>query len=112
MKKKKIAIISIIIVVVLAISSLVYYVVTKNDKDTTLNFIDKKWIEDNKNKVFDIAVTNNIPIFNYKGDGVFFEFINSIEKDTKIDFNPISYNYGSNSDSEYAFKIKKNLDNN
>ncbi|MDD3186962.1 MAG: GGDEF domain-containing protein [Bacilli bacterium] len=109
MKNNKAIIISIIVIILLAISSVVYYVYTKEDSDTTLNLIDKKWIESNKNKVFDISVINNIPIFNYKGDGIFFDFINDIESDTELDFNPISYNYSEEVPSEYSFGIKKEL---
>lgn len=110
MKNKKTVIISVIILLVL--SGIMYFALTKEDEDTTLNLIDKKWIESNKNKVFDISIVNNIPIFNYKGTGVFFDFINEIEENTKLDFNPISYNYNSELTSDYAFKITKEYNNN
>ena len=109
MKNKKTVIISIIVIVLLSISGISYFVLTKEDKDTTLSIIDKRWIESNKNKVFDISIVNNIPIFNYKGNGVFFDFINEIEESTKLDFNPISYNYRVEPNSGYAFKITKEL---
>lgn len=109
MKNKKTVIISIIVIVLLSISGILYFVLTKEDKDTTLSIIDKRWIESNKNKVFDISIVNNIPIFNYKGNGVFFDFINEIEESTKLDFNPISYNYRVEPNSGYAFKITKEL---
>lgn len=109
MKNKKTVIISIIVIVLLSISGILYFVLTKEDKDTTLSIIDKRWIESNKNKVFDISIVNNIPIFNYKGNGVFFDFINEIEESTKLDFNPISYNYRVEPTSGYAFKITKEL---
>lgn len=110
MKKGKTIIIAVIVVIVLLAASATYYIFTKEDTSTTLNLIDKKWIESNKNKLFDIAVVNNIPVFNYKGDGIFFDFINDIEKDTLLDFNPISYNYNADVNNEYSFKIKKNLE--
>lgn len=109
MKNKKTVIISIIVIVLLSISGILYFVLTKEDKDTTLSIIDKRWIESNKNKVFDISIVNNIPIFNYKGNGVFFDFINEIGESTKLDFNPISYNYRVEPNSGYAFKITKEL---
>ncbi|MCI5835153.1 MAG: GGDEF domain-containing protein [Firmicutes bacterium] len=109
MKNKKTVIISIIVIVLLSMSGILYFVLTKEDKDTTLSIIDKRWIESNKNKVFDISIVNNIPIFNYKGNGVFFDFINEIEESTKLDFNPISYNYRVEPTSSYAFKITKEL---
>ena len=112
MKNKKAIIITVIITILLISSGILYFVFTTEDEETTLSLVDKKWIESNKNKVFDIAVVNNIPVFNYKGNGVFFEFISAIENDTKLDFNPISYNYGSDSNSSYAFKITKELNEN
>lgn len=107
MKSKKTIIITVIVILGLLLSGGLFLIFTKEDKDTTLSLVDKRWIENNKNKVFDVALVNNIPVFNYKGNGVFFEFLTAIETDTKLDFNPIAYNYGSDHSSEYAFRITK-----
>lgn len=88
MKNKKTVIISIIVIVLLSISGILYFVLTKEDKDTTLSIIDKRWIESNKNKVFDISIVNNIPIFIIKEMVFSLIFINEIEESTKLDFNP------------------------
>lgn len=112
MKNKKAIIITLIVIVALLLTGVLYFKFSNEKEDTTLSLIDRRWIESNKNKVFDIAIVNNIPVFNYKGNGVFFDFISSIEKDTKLDFNPIAYNYGSEESNEYSFKITKELNDN
>lgn len=109
MKNKKKLAISLSIIGIIVVISLTYFILTKEDKDTTLSLIDKQWIESNKNKVIDISIVNNIPIFNYMGEGVFFDFINDIEEDTKLDFNPISYAYKSEITTSYLFQIKKEI---
>ena len=74
MKNKKIIIISIVIIIILILSLGTYYIFTKEDKDTTLNLLEKQWIENNKNKVIDMGIVNEIPVFNYNGEGLFFDF--------------------------------------
>ena len=105
MKKKKIAIISIILIIILSILTGLYTYLNKKDKNTTLTILEKQWIEKNKNKVIDLSVVNDIPVFNYDGNGVFFDFISSLEKNTELNFNKLSYEYGENPTSNYAFKI-------
>lgn len=105
MKNKKIIIISIVIIIILILSLGTYYIFTKEDKDTTLNLLEKQWIENNKNKVIDMGIVNEIPVFNYNGEGLFFDFLNSLEKITNLEFNKISYTIDSKIESPYAFKI-------
>lgn len=105
MKKKKIIITSIIITIILLISATIYLFLNKQDKNTTLTILEKQWIEKNKNEVIDLSIVNNIPIFNYDGNGVFFDFIDSLEKSTELNFNKLSYEYGNEPTSEYAFKV-------
>ncbi|MFV0249891.1 MAG: diguanylate cyclase domain-containing protein [Bacilli bacterium] len=112
MKKKKILIISIIFVIIALISSICYYILTKEDKVSTLNIIEKQWIEDNKNNIIDLSIVNNIPIFNYNGEGVIFDFINSIESDTGLEFNKISYELGKEVKSDYSFSLVNNIEDN
>jgi diguanylate cyclase (GGDEF)-like protein len=112
MKNKKVVITSIIVVILLVVSLGVYYVFTKEDKNTTLNLLEKQWIESNKNKVIDMGIINEIPVFNYNGEGIFFDFLNQLEKDTGLEFNKVSYTIDVVPKSEYAFKIvDKKADN-
>lgn len=82
-----------------------YFIFTKEDKNTTLNLLEKQWIESNKNKVVDIGVINEIPIFNYNGSGLIFNFIKDLEEVTGLDLNKVSYQYNEKADFEYSFSI-------
>ena len=37
--------------------------------------MEKSWISDNKNKVIDIFVDDELPVFSLKGTGVFYDYI-------------------------------------
>ena len=110
MTKKQVIITSITLIVILILGWVFYYFFLNQDEKSTLTIVEKKWIERNKNNIVDIGIINNIPIFNYDGEGVFFEFIKKIEKDTGLEFNEISYDLGSTETTEYAFKIKEKAD--
>lgn len=112
MTKKQVIITSITLIVILILVWVFYYFFLNQDEKSTLTIVEKKWIEKNKNNIVDIGIINNIPIFNYDGEGVFFEFIKKIEKDTGLEFNEISYDLGSTETPEYAFKIKEKADDN
>ena len=112
MNKKKIIIISIVVILIGLLSFGIYSYFNKEDKNTTLTIVEKQWIESNKNNVIDLSIVNNIPIFNYNGKGVFFDFIDSLEKDTGLNFNKLSYEVGSDEISDYSFQIKNKIDKN
>lgn len=105
MNKKKVVIISIIISVLAIIGAGIYLFLNRQDKKTTLTILEKQWIEKNKNEIIDLSIVNNIPVFNYEGSGLFFDFIKSLEKDTGLNFNKLSYEVGNQPTSTYSFKI-------
>ena len=109
--KKIVAIIASIIIVIIGSLS-VYTVFFKQDKDTTLTLIEKQWIENNKNHIIDLSIVNNIPIFNYNGTGILFDFIDELEEKTGLEFNKIPYSLSNEASSEYAFKITNKLEEN
>ena len=111
MKNKKILITIISIVIAVALSLVIYFVFVKQDKYTTLTFAEKQWIESNKNKVIDLAVVNEIPIVSYNGEGIFLDFLENLENDTKLSFNKVAYTSGSEMQSEYALKVTDSIDN-
>lgn len=112
MKKKKL-LIGIIISVAIAIAGIVAYVVlTKEDQTTTLNIIEKQWIESNKNKRFDFSIVTNIPLFSYDGEGIFLDFLDNMEEVTGLEFNRISTKLGANSTIEYGFNVVDELNDN
>ncbi|MDD2505564.1 MAG: GGDEF domain-containing protein, partial [Bacilli bacterium] len=103
MKNKKFLIIGIVSLVILLLGG--YFIFTMEDKNTTLNLMEKQWIENNKNTVMDIGVINNIPIFNYDGTGVFFDFLENLEKTTGLALNKVPFQYNDKIELDYAFNI-------
>lgn len=112
MNRKRWIMISIIAILILAIGGGLYYYFGKEDDKTTLTLAEKKWIESNKNNIIDIGVVNDIPIFNYDGEGFIFDFLADIEKDTGLEFNEISYDYGTASNTVYTFGILDKVSDN
>lgn len=104
MKNRKWLIVGIVAVLII-ISGIVIYILNREDSDTTLTILEKKWIESNKNTVIDLEILNNISLLNYEGEGIFFDFLESLETDTDLAFNKVSYNKISDTESDYAFKI-------
>lgn len=99
---KKTKIIIILIILLISVFGLIWFL-TKEDAQTSLNVVEKKWIENNKNKLIDISAPDEIPVISNNGRGIFFDFLNSLESDTDLDFNKLSYK-NENNISGYALK--------
>ena len=112
MKNKKVLIVIIVVALFLVLSGGIYFYLNKEDKDSTLTLLEKQWIENNKNKVVDFAITSNIPIFNYDGSGIFLDFLDSLETNVGLEFNKVSYAYNNEEDVEYGFFIVDTLEDN
>ncbi len=110
MKNKKVIIISILVILILIVGFLIYNFLTKEDKITTLNLFEKQWIESNKNNVIDMSIIDGIPILSYNGEGIIVDFLNSLNKETNLSFNKISYKLGDEVKSDYAFKLVDNVE--
>ena len=108
MKKKKGLIIFLILLIIAGAFGVYYFVYNKEDEKTTLTLNEKTWIENNKNKVLDIGVVNDIAILNFSGEGLFFNFLEDIEDNTGLEFNKVSYPAYEKIETDYAFKrVKK-----
>jgi len=109
MKKKLIIIIPIIIAIIAFVVVYRYY--NKEDKTTTLTVVEKKWVEENKEKVVDFEVINDYPLYGMNGEGVFFDFINDFEKNINLEFNKIPYlKESAPTTSGYRIRILNNED--
>ncbi|MBE6153003.1 MAG: GGDEF domain-containing protein [Firmicutes bacterium] len=105
-KSRKILLILGIAILSIGLITTAYVLLTTPDKDTTLTALEKRWVEQNKNKKINVAVLNDIPVYGYEGEGVFFDYLKDFEKDIKLIFNKVSYNYGDTpSLYEYKFEI-------
>lgn len=99
---KKIVFLTILVIVLLASTfGIIYF--TKNDKETNLTVLETMWIEKNKNNVLDISIYSEMPIVSYNGQGLAFDFLNSLEDDTGLTFNKVSYKLNSEYSTDYAF---------
>lgn len=103
--KKKLILFLIIALTVFILGIFLFFALTHEDKNTSLNFLDKQWIDSNKNKRFDFSIVPNIPIYSYDGEGIFLDFVSDLESVTGLEFNKISEVYGKESNSSYGFKI-------
>lgn len=110
MKKKGLIITLCVFFSIICLLLIYYYGV--EDKNTSLTVSQKKWIERNKNKVIDFAVFDEVPIINNNGAGIVFDFLDSLEKDTGLEFNKLSYSNNSDYNSEYSIKVSSDSKNN
>ena len=90
-KKSKKWLVGLIIVVLIGVLIALILNARSNGENTSLNLSQKKWIEANKKEVINVSVANNIPVFSNEGEGVFFDYIEKLEKNTGLTFNLISY---------------------
>lgn len=110
MKKNKL-LIGIIISIVVVISGIsIYFLLTKEDQTTTLNIIEKQWIESNKNQRFDFSIVTDVPLFSYEGKGIFLDFLDNMEEVTGLKFNRISTKLDDTNTSDYGFDIVDSID--
>ena len=106
-KKTKIIIIAIVAVVILSIGGIILF---KNlNNENSLSNSEKKWLDNNSNKVLSIAVPNDIPVFGSTGAGVFFDFVDYLSSDLNIKINKNTVPYLSES-TGYGFEVSKTYD--
>ncbi|MDD2625287.1 MAG: diguanylate cyclase [Tenericutes bacterium] len=100
--KKKLIIIgvfSLLIIIFLLIS----FLFRKKEENFDLTLNEKRWIENNKNKVIDISIVNDIPIFANEGEGIILTFLDYFEQTTGLDLNKLSND--STSTYDLSFRI-------
>lgn len=110
MKNKKTIWIIAIVLIVLCGGFVTYRYLTKEDAKTSLTIIEKQWIDKNKNEVIDISIINDIPIFNYEGEGLILDYLTSLEENTGLSFNKLAHSLGSEAKSEYVFTLKDEVE--
>lgn len=112
MKKKnksKFGLIIGIVAFLLVAAVVILLILFREDKKTSLTILEKRWIEDNKNKIIDIGITYDIPMYSLSGEGVVFEFISDLEKNTGLEFNKVPYELSKEISQEYYFTNAKEL---
>lgn len=105
-KKKRNTIITIIVILLMFIGSAIYLFLNYTHDENSLTVLEKKWITDNINKIVDVNVYNDIPVYGYNGEGIIFDFLEYFTKENKINFNKISYYVDSSfQEADISFKI-------
>lgn len=108
MKKK--FFVGIVITLILSILGFsVYYFITREDKVTTLNLIEKQWIENNKNNKIDISILSNVPVLANGGEGIIIDFFDKLNEVTNLNFNKVSYNVLDDIKTSYSLKLVSEL---
>lgn len=89
--KKRLVIAFLILILAFFVGFITYSVLTDDNK---LSVAEKSWINKNINTVQNINVLNDVNIFGNTGTGVFYEFINDLKLEYKLQINPITFNLG------------------
>lgn len=102
----------IITIIILLLGAGIYFFLIAEDEDTSLTILERQWIMKNKETLIDINVPNNLAVLADNGEGIVFDFLSKIERETELEFNLKSYNYlDNNSDMEnLSFLVLENDD--
>lgn len=106
--KKTKKIVLIILSIVIVIGAILFSLIYVNNSKSGYTLLEKKWISDNKNDAVTIKMDNNIPMFSYSGEGIFYDYINDLSKDTDLNLDVITTNV---SDYEFIESNKRNYNN-
>lgn len=83
-KKKYFLIGGLILILLVLIFGILYYV---NNSKNNYSFSEKSWINNNVNDIKAVNVQGSLPIFSENGEGVFYDYLREMEKDTGLTFN-------------------------
>lgn len=112
MKKNKSKLLLIIFIPVVILISIILFIVLSTKDKNSLNLEEKKWIDQNKSNVIDIAVLNDVPILGYDGDGIIYNYLDFVTKNYSINFNIIPYKIGIDINYDYKVNIVDELTQN
>lgn len=107
MKNKKVnTIITFVIVGIILLVGGIFFFLNYSSNGNSLTVLEKKWITDYTNKVVDVQIRNDIPIYGYNGSGIIFDFLDYFTEKYTIQFNKIPY-YSSDSkkDGTVSFQV-------
>ena len=74
----------IITIIIVLLGAGVYFFLTLPDDETSLTVLEKRWIMRNKKTLIDVNVPNNLSILADDGEGVVFDYLKKVEKDTGL----------------------------
>lgn len=107
MKKKQLFIILPVVAFLIAFIGVFFYFNSINKK-TNFTLSEKEWLEENVNTKIDFAIVNNYPVYGMDGEGVFFNYVESLENKTGLTFNKIPVLDSEEAKSNYSIRILNN----
>lgn len=87
MKKNNKKIIIISISIVLSILFFLAIMVYLNNSQNNFTFLEKKWMDNNSNNIIDVYVEKDLPMFSSNGSGIYYDFVETLGKNTGLTFN-------------------------
>jgi len=90
-KKKKNTIITLVVIALILFSGIIFFLLNYSSDDSSLTILEKKWITDYANKMVDVEVFNDVPVYGYNGNGMIFDFLDVLTDKYDIQFNKTSY---------------------
>ncbi len=108
MKKKSIYIFIIILALLGILFGLIIASVNKSN-EYNLSLSEKNWIEKNKTKIFSVDIQNGLIYFSKDGSGLFFDYIDYVQNETKLQVEPIIYT-DVKMNNTYFHVVKKGID--
>ena len=71
--------------------SIIIFILNYTKDSSSFSIIEKNWINNNANKIIDVSVYNNVPIYGQKGEGVAFSYLEEFTNSYGIEFKKVSY---------------------
>jgi len=71
--------------------AIVVFVLNYTKDDSSFSLLEKNWISSNSNKILDVSIYNDIPIYGENGEGIAFSFLENFSNTHGLEFNKISY---------------------
>ncbi len=107
MKKKIVWVV--LALVLIGLAGTAFYFYWNRLENHAFNAEEEQWLQSNKSNVVDIYIPRDIAGLTYMGNGVFFDFVETLEKKTEIPFNEVAYEVLEDvSDKPYAIELVEN----
>ena len=82
--KKYFLVIGLVLILLVLVFGILYYV---NNSESSYSFSEKSWINNNVNVRKAVNIQGSLPIFSENGEGVFYDYLREMERDTGLTFN-------------------------
>jgi len=82
--KKYFLVIGLVLILLVLVFGILYYV---NNSESSYSFSEKSWINNNVNERKAVNIQGSLPIFSENGEGVFYDYLREMERDTGLTFN-------------------------